>query len=379
MLTNNGKVCERRRRALAVALSAAVALLALPAWGDTTEKKEERDELAAQARQVARDSYVPSGGWEAYFRDASGFSYPVILPAGQNPDEDWLGLEFTDYTGPRTRIAVMDVANEAAADSGGVVGMIRDVVKAPKEVPLAAIEELLTAAIFNTHRFDVIDRQDLQTVMQEQDFGKSGRVTEQSAAKIGRLVGAQYMLFTSMNEWTPKRKAAGGIGARKTVAEVAMSFRIVEVASSRVAFARTFRATATDATAGVPGLSMSSKEPVNYAVIECINKAAYDIAMSLKDAPWSGAVVKVAAGVVTINAGSNQGMRPGVVLTALAAGEELIDPETGESLGADTRPIGTLTVVEVKEKYSKASVAQGCKGLKAGDRVEFLAPESGGR
>lgn len=358
-----------------------LAVLCLTTWttlaaADTpSDKLGERREQEAIAEQIRRESYTPSGEWEAYFRDADGFSYTMIQPMEQNPDEDWLGLQFTPFSGPRSRIAVMRVENETAEVDGGVTGVIRDFVAGESEVPLAAIEELLMAAIFNTHRFDVVERQQIETVMSEQDFGTGGRVTEQSAAAIGRLLGAQYMLFTAVNEWTPKKKVVSSIGKKIKVAEVAISVRIVEVDSSRVTYARTFRATAEDSDTGVaPVFSITSRSPVNYAVTSCLNKAAYDIANSLRNVTWSGSVVKVDGSTVTINAGSRKGMREGITLTALSAGEELIDPETGESLGSDTETIGTIRVTAVHDAYSKAEIVEGCKGLKAGDRLEYAHP-----
>ena len=41
-------------------------------------------------------------------------------------------------------------------------------------------------------------------------------------------------------------------------------------------------------------------------------------------------------------------------------------------LDYDTEEIGTITISTVKEKYSVASVASGCEGVKKGDILEFI-------
>ena len=187
-------------------------------------------------------------------------------------------------------------------------------------------------------------------------------------------------------------KALGAIGGGKTTAEIAMSFRIVDATSGKVLFSETVRAEAGSwglvlggfggPGGGMAGLDRSS--PIGYAVQSCLNKAAYKIAMFLKERSWTGAVAKVENGKVYVNAGSDSGLATGSKLIALSKGESIIDPTTGLSLGDDTDVIGHLQVTTVKEKFSIATVLEGCDGLKAGDLVELAeggltgTPLSGG-
>jgi curli biogenesis system outer membrane secretion channel CsgG len=263
------------------------------------------------------------------------------------------------------------------------------------EVPVAALEEMLTTSLFNTNRFELTERKAIQTVLAEQDFGKSGRVSEQTAAKVGKILGANYMMFAAVNEWTPVKSRIGGaiggygakilgaVGGGKTTAEIAMSFRIVDATSGKVLFSETVRAEAgswglTIGGFGGPGGGMGGVDrssPIGYAVQSCLNKAAYKIAMFLKERSWTGTIVKVDGGKVYVNAGSDSGIVTGTKLIALAKGEAIVDPTTGLSLGDDTDVIGHLQVTTVKEKFSIATIVEGCDGLKKGDLVELA--ESG--
>ena len=82
-----------------------------------------------------------------------------------------------------------------------------------------------------------------------------------------------------------------------------------------------------------------------------------------------GSVVRIDGEIVTLNAGETQGMKEGMSLIAISKGEELIDPETGASLGTDDEVIGSLQITTVRENISKAVIVEGCKGLKVGDRL----------
>lgn len=338
--------------------------------------------------------FTPPAGWGAYFKDEKGETKGIIQPVEKNKDKDWMGLQFTPYEGPKIRLAVMKVDNKTAN-----VEQARDteawvITHRAAEVPVAAIEELITTALFNTRRFTLVERKDLEGVLGEQDLGASGRVAQPSAAKIGKVLGAQYQIFAAVNEWTPQKgKVKGGLGgivpgalgglkAGKSEAEVAISFKIVDATTSEVLQAITARATAGNWNLGVGlggligagaaggAIGIEKNSPVSYAVQSCINKAAYQIAMALADRPWSGAVMKITGDKIYINAGSTAGLTAGAVLVASSLGEELIDPETGMTLGAETERIGLLEIVEVKEKYSIARITEGCQGLKEGDKVE---------
>jgi TolB-like protein len=56
----------------------------------------------------------------------------------------------------------------------------------------------LNNAIVNGGKLTVVDRQQLDLIMQEMQFQESGLVSDESAQEIGRLLGAQYIVAGSM-------------------------------------------------------------------------------------------------------------------------------------------------------------------------------------
>jgi hypothetical protein len=100
---------------------------------------------------------IKQQAWMAYLRDDDGKLSPVRSTQDTNKDQDWLGLRFSDYDGPRIRLGVLTVMNRSAeADAQGHDGRI--------EVPVAGIQEMLTEALYNTRRFDVIEQKRIQEV-----------------------------------------------------------------------------------------------------------------------------------------------------------------------------------------------------------------------
>jgi curli biogenesis system outer membrane secretion channel CsgG len=336
------------------------------------------------------EAYVPSGGWEPYIQDEEGNTRPFRQPLEQNKDKDWLFVKYTEYKGPKIRVAVMEVDNQIAsveqARNAGAILIGSQIAT----IPVADIESLLTHALFSTNRFFLVERKDIGTVMDEQDFGDSGRVSKPTAAKIGKVLGAEYLVYASINEYAPEKSKAdaggvgaggrilGGLGLGKSTSEVTMSFKIIDATSGQVLFTAKERAEAGQwglnfsgfAGVGAGGAGLQRNSPIGYAVEACINKMAYRIATQLKDRTWRGSVAKVAGDQVYINAGSDAGLQVGMTLIALSKGEALEDPETGLSLGEDTVAIGRIQITTIKEGFAIATILQGCEGLKVGDRVE---------
>jgi hypothetical protein len=68
---------------------------------------------------------------------------------------------------------------------------------------------------------------------------------------------------------------------------------------------------------------------------------------------------------VTINRGEGAGVAVGEVFNVFALGEEMIDPDTKESLGHEEVKVGKVKIGEVDPKFSKADVLEDT-GIAAG-------------
>lgn len=57
------------------------------------------------------------------------------------------------------------------------------------------IADNLTTKLFDSKTFEVVDRQNLQKILDEQKLGQSGLVDESSAVEIGKIIGSAVMVF----------------------------------------------------------------------------------------------------------------------------------------------------------------------------------------
>lgn len=319
-------------------------------------------------------SCVKQRAWMAYFRDDKGQLAPVRNTLNTDNDEEWIGLQFTDYEGPRIRLGVLKVINKSAeAEENGGYGRI--------EVPVSGIQEMLTVALYNTKRFDVIEQKRIDAVLAQQKRKDVMDLSPGLILNVGKVLSAQYLVYGTVNEWVPDRSSRNmGPGkvfnAGKKDAEVAITFSLTDVASGQVLFTTSERARLGEWSFdfGSPnggGGETMTKTPVTYAIQACANKAAFKIAMFLRDRKWKGSVAEIKKGSVYINAGSQQGMAPQTRLSVQAVQGIVKDRESGTILGEDLRGIGTLEVMSVQPGFSIAQIVEGCKGIKPGDRVEL--------
>ena len=70
---------------------------------------------------------------------------------------------------------------------------------------------MLANALFATNRYIVLERgETIGEVLKEQDFGASGRVKQETAAKIGEIEGADLLIEGTITEFAPDTSGGGG-------------------------------------------------------------------------------------------------------------------------------------------------------------------------
>ena len=335
-------------------------------WNGGSADKRALQRLPRQLRsydQIA-ESCIKQHAWMAYFQDVEGNLAPVRDPLNTDHDEDWLGLRFTEQSQPRPRLGFLEIIDKANDGKS--------------EAPVSGIQEMLTAALYNTKRFDVIEQKRAQEISSQQTHG----VTEPSPSsiiKLGSVLGAQYLVYATVNEWNPdhanRSVGVGGIfGSHKNEAEVSMTFFLTDTSTGQTLFTTTERVRMSDWSLGLaPPRTLRDPIPATLAVRALANKAAFKIATFLRDKKWKSTVVEVKDKDIYINAGSQEGLTPQTRLSVLSVRGNLVDPESHTILGQDLRAIGILEVVSVQPGFSIARFVQGGQGIKRGDLVELAS------
>jgi curli biogenesis system outer membrane secretion channel CsgG len=264
------------------------------------------------------------------------------------------------------RISVMNLEDKSGYGNGNVGSGMAD---------------MLVTELVNQKKFKVIERSELQKVMNEQEMGQSGLVSAETAAKIGKLLGLQYIITGSVTEFGVQEGGASafGVGINTSTVSSALDVRVIDVSTAEILSSASGRGSKTTSALNVNNASLLptdvsmgstafNSSAIGQAVREAVQKVAKKIGQDLAGS-WKGAIVKVDGSIVIINGGLNVGMKKGDLFSVIRKGEVMKDPETGEELGAESKTIGKIRITEVMDKMSKAQILEG-KDIVTGDKVE---------
>jgi len=246
------------------------------------------------------------------------------------------------------------------------------------------VNALFMNELVKSGKFTVIERQRLDDILKEQGLSLSGQVSAASAVQAGKLLGVDYMLTGRITKFG-ERQVGGQAGwriamsAKKKTLEGGLSVRLINTTTGEIVFAD--EATGEDSnfkftifgTGGGVDYDETAVDKVFRPAVEELSRKMIDRAGGLEGSDGSrpsisGKISKVSGDLIYLNVGSNKGVKVGDTFTVYALGEEIVDPDTGESLGAEESETGKVEVIEVKEKYSKARVTSG-SGITAGSAV----------
>ena len=218
--------------------------------------------------------------------------------------------------------------------------------------------DMLTTTLVQSGKFEVVERTQLGDIVEEQNLGASGAVDFSTAAQMGKLKGADYMVIGVVTECGSARQDTKAYGVRITKSSVslALDIRFVDSSTGSTVFAETFRDIATATGTSTRNSYLDVRAGVGHEMARrVINKIAEKTMTSV----YPPKVIKAdPGGEVILNYGDVL-FSPGQVWDVMSEGEALIDPDTGENLGSDREKVGSIRITSVSTKTSKASLQNG--------------------
>ena len=254
----------------------------------------------------------------------------------------------------------------------------------------SGIADMLVTSLVESKKFIVIERNELDKIMQEQGLGMSGAVTAQSAAKIGQLLGVELMITGSVSEFGTKKDKIGGglsalsgfkLGVSSETARSVVDIRLVNTSTGEIISASSAEGEESSKSldkVGVTGIDFHNsstwdKTILGKAARESVEKCVEIISDGMKNLPWQGKIIKANAdGTVFMKPGSAAGVKPGMNFVVYHPGEELIDPDTGISLGSEEMMIGKVEVIsDVAGGKACKAIIKGGSNFATGDLVRI--------
>jgi curli biogenesis system outer membrane secretion channel CsgG len=148
------------------------------------------------------------------------------------------------------------------------------------------LTDMLVSELVSTKAFQVLDRKDLDAVMNEQDLGNSGRLSAATKAKLGRIKGAKYIVAATVSSYEENTSGGGGgisvggisLGGKKEKTYIACDLKVVDTETGEIVDSRTIEAESSGVGLGggvsVGGVSLHGggfdKTPAGKAIRGCV-------------------------------------------------------------------------------------------------------------
>ncbi len=316
------------------------------------------------------------------------------------------------------RIAVYDF------DSRGIRSDVIEAYGSEKPVGAHVAARVISKLVNSKEAFDVIDRNQIDSLMREQNSKFSERFDPRDAPKLGRLLNVDAIVTGAVeslsSEVQNNRMGVGrvGIGKVQAVAEVTVSMRVISTETGRIFMAETTNAKRsrslgnTGSVGGKGGADSTSANrfPGAQSATLALQTAADDLAAKIVEkastlptrksqeipsastgnsrnsgppAVKSGSdrlpqaagdvtalsVGRVAAGKVYITAGENAGLNVNDYLEVRRVTGSMKD-DRGNSINTDER-VETLVVTDVQDRFAVAELARGgTPAARVGDKLK---------
>jgi curli biogenesis system outer membrane secretion channel CsgG len=212
----------------------------------------------------------------------------------------------------------------------------------------------MTNAIVNTRKFTVVDNARLKDILKERKKADMGLSGVEDAPKKGKIKTAGYTIYGTVVGIGVRTDSvsAGGIVGERSTAMVELNIRFSDVETGEVIASKTIKATKTAARNGTVASKVKSNM-MDQLVQDTIEDAAKQSTEKLMELAFPTLILKVGKRNVTLNM-TEERAKTGMLLEVFERGEEMKDPDTGESLGCDEELVGELKITRVSPKFAKA-------------------------
>lgn len=226
-----------------------------------------------------------------------------------------------------------------------------------------ALTNKFVTALVGTRKFDVVERERLEKLLDEMQLSQTGLMDPASAVKAGKGVGADFMLMGEVSVFTltttVKFIKLNDRWQRIEDLRLIVDMRIVDTRTTKVASA--FKGDAQLVAKQMFKAQPAVDAPLEPATVDEIERQVVDkLVIKVIDTVFPIRIIAVGDdGVVSINRGEGGGVPVGTELDVFSEGEEMVDPDTGEVLGSAETKIGRIRVDQVLPKFSKCSIVAG--------------------
>ena len=311
-----------------------------------------------------------------------------------------LTIQAPAQQGRKKRVAIIDFDYATVrANAAAVFGTDIDIGK--------GITDMLVTYLVKDGTYSVIERKALDKILAEQNFSNSDRANPNSAAKLGKLLGADAIIVGSITQFGNDNKSTGvggaggglggfglgGFGRKESTAIVGLDARIVNIDTGEIMAVATGKGESkrksTSLTGGggnwkgfgAGGVNFGASDFQQTIIGEAVRLATEQMSTELiagnskleaRTISVEGVVAAVDNGLIVLNVGKKAGLKVGDKLNVERVTQVINDPTNpGRVLRRITSPIGTIELTDVDDGSALGKTVSGAD-FKVGDLVKTV-------
>lgn len=208
------------------------------------------------------------------------------------------------------------------------------------------LDQAIESQLVQSRKFAVLSRRNLADMAKEFNLIASDGVSKAEKAKLGQMLGGDYILIPEIADAnaTFRTQTIQVTGQTKVTAEggITLGMRVITAATGEIKFSDTYTASA-------------SQHPDSLGLIQAVADAAVS---DLVERIFPARVISTTNDDFIINFGGDT-VQEGALYRVFAEGEVMVDPYTGESLGAREQEVALAEIYRVEAKVAYARVVAG--------------------
>lgn len=264
----------------------------------------------------------------------------------------------TAFAGEKKRIAVTDFENNS---------QVHD------QYMGRGIADMLVVELVKNKAYQVVERSKLQSILKEQRLGATGAVDASTAAKLGKLLGLNYLVVGKIVE--AGTQTTGIFGINETRIRVVLAVRLIDATTGNILLAESAEGEVKKGSlSDEKGKIVAGDQAFTSSVFsEAARKAVVKVVDKLNEVnPLEGYIIQIDGRKVYIDLGREQGVQPGQRFTIFKEGKVIKHPVTGKIMGVEKSEMGTIKIISVEHEMAIGEAEDGAVTsiLKPGDKVK---------
>ncbi|QDU33545.1 Curli production assembly/transport component CsgG [Poriferisphaera corsica] len=225
-----------------------------------------------------------------------------------------------------------------------------------------SMDQQLIDRMHNTRKFQIVSRSDLKTILDEQDLQSViSNPSDVNTAQAFKVAGCKYSLIVSVDDYQDLsehlRGEGGQVLATKRTIRLSAISKLYDNTTGVLLESANFQISNKDGAQKMAG-AIGDGRISDRLITELARRMSDKSANRVMDVLFPAKVIGLTGNFVTINRGDGTGITKDQVWTIYATGESMIDPDTGEELGAEEIPVGKIKVTQVTPKFSRGMLIE---------------------